>query len=142
MKITNTKDKISKQNKNYLRIIDANLNRLKEGIRVVEDILRYYYNAKDVARAFKKLRHNAKINKYKKLINSRDSINDVLKKTQKSEFKRKNIKHILVANTKRAEESSRVLEELTKLISNKTSERFKNIRYKLYELEKRLLKYE
>ena len=122
---------------NHIRIIDANLNRLKEGIRVVEDILRYYYNDKTLARELKTLRHKAKIKQYKKLLKSRDSINDVLKQTQKSELKRANIKHIIIANIKRAQESARVLEELGKLISNKTSERFKTIRYKTYEIEKK-----
>ncbi len=35
--------------KNTLRLIDANLNRLREGIRVVEDIFRYVYNDKETS---------------------------------------------------------------------------------------------
>ena len=41
----------------------------------------------------------------------------------------------LIANFKRAQESSRVLEEFTKLTSIKDSENFKYIRYELYNLE-------
>ena len=33
-------------NSSLYRVIDANLNRLKEGIRVIEDIFRYIYNNK------------------------------------------------------------------------------------------------
>ena len=44
-------------NENYLRLIDANLNRLREGIRVVEDIFRYVYNDKQTALKLKELRH-------------------------------------------------------------------------------------
>ncbi|MCK4974454.1 MAG: thiamine-phosphate pyrophosphorylase, partial [Sulfurimonas sp.] len=43
------------------RVIDANLNRLKEGIRVVEDILRYRDNNKELSSKLKLLRHKAKI---------------------------------------------------------------------------------
>ena len=42
---------------------------------------------------------------------------------------------ILIANFKRAQESSRVLEEFCKLISIEDSETFKYIRYELYNLE-------
>jgi len=33
-------------NSENLRLLDANLNRLREGIRVVEDIYRYIFNDK------------------------------------------------------------------------------------------------
>jgi thiamine-phosphate pyrophosphorylase len=49
---------------------------------------------------------------------------------------RTNIKDILIANYKRAQESARVLEEITKIWSGELAERFKNIRYELYALEK------
>lgn len=47
-------------NKNHLRLIDANLNRLREGIRVVEDIFRYIYNNKEISTKLKSLRHIAR----------------------------------------------------------------------------------
>jgi len=118
------------------RVIDANLNRLKEGIRVVEDILRYRDNNKELASQLKNLRHKAKIKEYKELLEYRDSINDVLKSSTKSEQNRTDIESIITANFKRAQESSRVLEELFKLSSIKYSENFKSIRYELYNLEK------
>lgn len=120
------------------RVIDANLNRLKEGIRVVEDILRYRDNNKELASQLKNLRHKAKIKEYKELLEYRDSINDVLKSSTKSEQNRTDIESIITANFKRAQESSRVLEELFKLSSIQHSENFKSIRYELYNLEKRV----
>ena len=42
-------------------MIDANLNRLKEGLRVVEDIKRYVFDDAEVAYKIKSLRHKAKI---------------------------------------------------------------------------------
>jgi thiamine-phosphate pyrophosphorylase len=122
--------------KKNLRLIDANLNRLAEGIRVVEDIFRYIFDDKTTASRLKTLRHKARIDIYIDLINSRDIKNDVLKTSTSSEQTRSDLQSILIANFKRAEESSRVLEEFCKLISSKDSENFKNIRYELYDIEK------
>ncbi len=118
------------------RVVDANLNRLKEGIRVVEDIMRYRDNNKELSVKLKQLRHIARIDENIELLKYRDSINDVLRPSMESELKRGDIISIIVANFKRAQESSRVLEELFKLYSNEYSEKFKHIRYELYDLEK------
>jgi len=121
------------------RVIDANINRLKEGIRVVEDILRYKDNNKELSSELKSLRHKAQIQETKELLKYRDSINDVLRPSTKSEQNRSNLEDILTANFKRAEESARVLEELYKLEDLKQSEIFKTIRYELYNLEKAVI---
>ena len=121
------------------RVIDANINRLKEGIRVVEDIMRYRDNNKDLSSKLKQLRHKAKVDETTELLQHRDSINDVLRPTIKSELNRTDIKSIILANFKRAEESSRVLEELFKLHNQEYSENFKYIRYELYNLEKEIV---
>lgn len=122
-----------------LRILDANLNRLREGIRVIEDILRYGFNHKDFALQLKNLRHRCKINNFESFLHSRDSQNDVLKPSTKQEQNRTNLKSIVVANFKRAQESARVLEEILKLSEVSKSEEFKEIRYTLYVLEKEIL---
>ena len=122
-------------NENYLRLIDANLNRLREGIRVVEDIFRYVYNDKQTALKLKELRHLSRLENYIELLETRDVKNDVLRSSIKSEQNRNDLYSILIANFKRAQESSRVLEEFTKLTSIKDSENFKYIRYELYNLE-------
>ena len=122
-----------------LRVVDANLNRLKEGIRVIEDIARYSYNNKTIASQLKKLRHQSNIGDTTALLHSRDSSNDVLRPTTKSEMNRATLEGIIIANYKRAQESSRVLEELYKLIDPTLSERFKTLRYELYTLEKEQL---
>lgn len=122
-------------NENYLRLIDANLNRLREGIRVVEDIFRYVYNDKQTAIKLKELRHLSRLENYIELLETRDVKNDVLRTSIKSEQNRTNLYSILIANFKRAQESARVLEEFCKLLSIKDSENFKYIRYELYNLE-------
>jgi len=129
---------MTKQN---LRLIDANLNRLREGIRVVEDIYRYIFNDKDISTKLKKLRHKSRISLYDELINSRDIQNDVLKISTSSEQNRTDLQSILIANFKRAQESSRVLEEFTKLMDVEISENFKSIRYELYHLEKSIIEH-
>ncbi|MDD5160709.1 MAG: thiamine-phosphate pyrophosphorylase [Sulfuricurvum sp.] len=122
-----------------LRVVDANLNRLKEGIRVIEDIARYVHNDKELATTLKKLRHLCRIEPIEELLASRDSVNDVLRPTMQSEMNRTDLRSIVIANYKRGQESSRVLEELYKIVEPALSEQFKQIRYELYTLEKKNL---
>ncbi len=118
------------------RLIDANLNRLKEGVRVIEDIARYLNDDTLLASKLKNIRHECKINNYIDIVKSRDSINDVLKSSTISEMQRADIDSILIANYKRTQESARVLEEVFKILDPTMSDKFKKIRYELYTLEK------
>ncbi len=122
-----------------LRVCDANLNRLKEGVRVVEDIARYKDDNKTLSLKLKELRHLAQVDDMKPFLQNRDSINDVLRQSTTSEMKRESLASIITANFKRAQESSRVLEELYKLVDPELSENFKYIRYSLYALEKEFI---
>ena len=100
------------------RLIDANLNRLREGIRVVEDIARYILNDLSLVNQLKTLRHRVRINNANlvdSLLQNRDIKNDILKKSTHSEIKRDSLRDIAMANFKRAQESARVLEEMFKL---------------------------
>ena len=126
-----------KNNPPLLRTIDANINRFKEGIRVVEDILRYEYDS-PLAKELKTIRHIT-LPDYEKFIKFRDSNNDILKSSIKTEQTRNSLKDIIVSNLKRAQESARVLEESFKLYDIIISEKFKDARYKLYSLEKEIL---
>ncbi len=119
------------------RVIDANLNRLKEGLRVVEDVRRYGFDDLALSKKIKTLRHKAKIPQ-KEFIKFRDAANDVLKPSLKEEQIRLNLDDLQTANIKRAQESARVLEECFKLVDVKISEIFKTIRYELYEIEKEI----
>ncbi len=133
-------------NRSVYRTIDANANRLTEGLRVCEDIARFVLLDKKKTRRFKSLRHSAfsavkKFDKEKKdLLKSRNSRKDVGKKTIKNEAQRKNVADIFRANIKRAEESARVLEEFSKLVNTRLSGRFKDMRFELYSLEKGIAK--
>lgn len=136
MKINSEEETQSPQT---LRIIDANLNRLREGIRVVEDICRYYKNSKELSLKLKNLRHLSRLKNYSELLTCRDILNDPLKETTKSEKSRNSLESIILSNIKRAQESSRVLEEILKLTDTDNAEKFKQIRYELYNLEKEIL---
>ena len=130
-----------KENKKVIRIIDANLNRAKEGLRVCEDVARFVLDEPALTRNYKKVRHQLStlLNGLSKdsliLTEARDIARDVGRKSTRLEFKRKNIKDVFYANSQRVKESIRVLEEFTKLTHQKKAEGFKKIRYKVYSLE-------
>jgi len=130
-------------NKKIYRLIDANLNRAKEGLRVIEDMLRFIADDKKLTAKTKIIRHAITgLIKQSNLIASdlilkeRQIIKDVGKKTTLTELKRENIVDIFMANAQRVKESVRVLEEFFKLSDGKTSLHFKKLRYKFYHLEK------
>ena len=118
------------------RLIDANLNRLKEAIRVIEDINRYIYDDGDLSSTLKQLRHKLQPAYDQNRLRYRDIENDVLKESITSELSRTSINDLIIANFSRAQESSRVLEESFKLIEPSLSELFKEVRYGLYAVEK------
>ena len=122
-----------------MRLIDANVNRCTEGLRVCEDITRFILNDGRLTSSFKSIRHGVKgeSKKILKLPKHRNVAEDVGKKTTTSERGRKNIKDVFLANACRAKESLRVLEEVSKLCDNKSSGKFKKLRFRTYELEKK-----
>lgn len=126
-----------------LRIIDVNLNRSQEGLRVCEDIVRFILNDRKMLRSFKSLRHKVGAlakRIYRKrplLLKSRNVKKDVGKITTYREGRRKNIGDVFRANIGRVKESLRVLEETSKLLDRRISQSFKTIRFRVYELEKK-----
>jgi len=124
------------------RIIDANINRAKEGLRVCEEIARFILNSHSLTAEFKKLRHRIDYlirqeGSFKNFIKCRDSLNDTGRLIYAQELKRKGCGDIFFANIQRAKESIRVLEEFSKLTHKSTAISFKRIRYAIYELEKK-----
>ncbi|MEW5895259.1 MAG: thiamine-phosphate pyrophosphorylase [Candidatus Omnitrophota bacterium] len=121
------------------RLLDANFNRAKEGLRVCEDVSRFAFNQRVVTRAFKEARHELtdlmKVLNWKEIIEARDIKKDIGKTSTASEMKRKNVEDILLANLQRVKESVRVLEEISKLMRKDAAERFKRLRYQIYYLE-------
>jgi thiamine-phosphate pyrophosphorylase len=126
-----------------LRVLDANYNRAKEGLRVCEDAARFLLDDRVLSAGFKQARHSlAEAMRPlgpRDIVVSRDIMGDVGKGTISSERKRKGVEDVFYANAQRVKESLRVLEEFVKIMSPESSERFKKLRYFAYELEKKVL---
>jgi len=131
--------------KNTYRILDANLNRAREGIRVTEEVARLYFDDAALSSKFKRLRHElTRVAKRsfdeKRLLTFRDSEKDVGADSMgELEKKRANLASIVQANLRRAQEATRVLEEFGKLINPDSAIAFKRIRFRLYKLEQQML---
>lgn len=123
-----------------LRVLDANFNRSKEALRVVEDIFRFVSENDALRKKARHLRHSLdEITKNKlflEAVSSRNSVYDLGKKTDVLELNRETSRDILYANLQRAKESVRVLEEFFKIISPHQVKLLKKIRYDIYSLEK------
>ena len=74
-----------------------------------------------------------------KVLEARHIQGDVGRGTSPSESKRKDIHAIFWANSQRIKESLRVLEEVAKLVDVKISLKLKALRYKVYELEQKVV---
>lgn len=124
------------------RIIDANINRAKEGLRVCEEVLRFIVCDRELTSRFKDARHtlDAVIAQYRadpRLLRERGSRTDVGRTIpSESELHRGDCRDIFFANLQRVKESVRVLEEFSKLIDIRCARRLKSLRYVVYELEK------
>jgi thiamine-phosphate pyrophosphorylase len=130
--------------KKVYRIIDANFNRAKEGLRVCEDIFRFLFNDPGATQEYKKIRHRLTVIigplRLGKLLQSRDIIRDVGKVTVRAEARRRNSGDVFYANSQRVKESIRVLEEFGKLVDPGCASELKRLRYRFYALEKNIAK--
>jgi hypothetical protein len=133
---------VPKIERKILRVIDANLNRVKEGLRVCEDTSRFILDSPVITAQFKDIRHRISAAlktlgwQARELLVSRDILRDVGTKTTRPELLRRDFRDVFSANIQRAKESVRVLEEFTKIYNQKAAGDFKNLRYRIYHLEK------
>jgi thiamine-phosphate pyrophosphorylase len=131
--------------KSINRILDANVNRAKEGLRVCEEIARFILNSNNLTSDFKKIRHRIHLickdlPATIRLLEYRESSRDVGRQIYINELKRKDYSDIFYANIQRVKESIRVLEEFSKLINKNIALKFKKIRYHIYGIEKKAAK--
>jgi len=124
------------------RIIDVNLNRASEGLRVVEDGLRLIFEDKELSSQIKRLRHKINVLRKdkefnRKLLEERNTDTDPGKPVNYDlTVTGKNFEDIILMNLKRAMESVRVIEEFLKSINNQSWKSYKEIRFALYDIEK------
>jgi thiamine-phosphate pyrophosphorylase len=136
--------KRSRAESGVLRILDANLNRSREGLRVCEDVTRFVLNSDALSRKIKSLRHGIASAmkglpaKPARLLGSRDPRGDVGRSSRLgTEMRRSGPLDIFMANMQRAKESLRVLEEFSKLVDRASAVKFQRLRFRAYEIEKK-----
>lgn len=129
-----------------LRIIDANLNRVGEGLRLLEDLARLLLNDATLTQQLKTMRHKLVTSDWsfnQKLLQSRDSESDVgINIEAPEQAEPKELPIMVVANARRVQEALRTLEELAKILDTTPkldSEKFKQARFSLYTIERALL---
>ncbi|WP_448588838.1 thiamine phosphate synthase [Thermodesulfobium sp.] len=119
------------------RVLDANRNRCIEGLRVVEDYLRFVQNDSVNASKIRNVRHEISEIFDLNIIISRNVSSDVGKNNFSSSYTELN--QVLKANLSRIKESLRVLEEFLRYKDIVISNRLRVIRFKFYEIERELL---
>jgi thiamine-phosphate pyrophosphorylase len=130
--------------KQTLRIIDANLNRIDESLRLLEDIARLILNDATLSKKLKTIRHNLEYVDFsfkKQLLQARQADSDVgadIKVPQ--QFEKRDLHSTIIANSHRIEQSLRVVEEMAKTPGIELdSDKFEKARFELYTIEKELV---
>jgi thiamine-phosphate pyrophosphorylase len=126
------------------RIIDANVNRAKEGLRVCEEIARFVLGSRQLTAEIKNIRHGldaaseAAGVSLRERLTSRNTRCDVGRTVHEGELSRTCQADIFYANIQRVKESLRVLEEFFKLLRPRAALKAKALRYRVYAVEKKI----
>lgn len=123
------------------RVLDANLNRSREALRVLEDHCRFVLADRFLTEQVKDARHAlAQIARRVPpalLLAGRETVRDVgTDVTSSGEYDRGSPAQVAVVNLKRLQESLRSLEEYGKLFGPELGRDFEALRYRTYTLEK------
>jgi thiamine-phosphate pyrophosphorylase len=125
------------------RILDANLDRAREGLRVIEEWCRFGLNNPQLAGECKQQRQELASWHTAELRAARDTLSDPgTELSHPQEEERAGIESLLQANFCRVQEALRVLEEYGKLYHPNMGKALKQMRYRIYTLESRLLGYQ
>ena len=122
------------------QIIDANLDRAREGLRVLEDWSRFGLGKEKYVERIKNFRQILGKNHLEVYKQSRNHIEDKCKGlTHQEQIKRKTPEQTISANSARVQEALRVIEEFSRLHNHELSKIASEIRYEIYTLEIELL---
>lgn len=122
------------------RILDANLDRAREGLRVIEEWCRFGLNDKTLTDRCKSLRQTLGQWHLPEFRAARDTPGDLgTTLTHPREAVRDSVAQVLQANLCRVEESLRVLEEYGKVHSPEMGAVMKQLRYQVYTLDSQLM---
>ena len=123
------------------QIIDANLDRAREGLRVLEDWARFGLGENDFVAKIKNFRQILGKNHLEVYKQSRNHIEDQCKGLiHKEQLKRSTPEKIISSNAGRVQEALRVIEEFSRQHNDKLSKIASEIRYEIYSLEIDLLR--
>lgn len=129
-----------KKSHQMFRLIDVNLDRIGEGLRLLEDIARFLLEDNEITSQLKSIRHelvSVDPSLRRCLLNARDADADIGR--GKEATTTRDAESLIAANSKRVEQSLRVVEELAKMPELKLdAETFKKARFDLYSIERRL----
>jgi thiamine-phosphate pyrophosphorylase len=123
------------------RILDANLNRAREAVRVVEDYCRFALDDRFLTHELKELRHAIGTIAGRLpaglLQSARETEHDVgASVTVQGEYDRASPAHVALVNLKRLQEALRSLEEFAKFVAPGFGREFETLRYRTYTLER------
>ncbi|MBI4227534.1 MAG: hypothetical protein HY600_04595 [Candidatus Omnitrophica bacterium] len=125
-----------------LRILDANLNRAREGLRVCEDVVRLGFNDPVLTARLKRLRHGVAAAArrlpvaWRTLLEARGVERDVGRRGgHLTSQRRGTVRSLFIVNAQRAKEALRVLEEGSRLIAPAVGRSFAQLRFRLYAIE-------
>jgi thiamine-phosphate pyrophosphorylase len=125
------------------RILDANLDRAREGLRVIEEWCRFGLNHSQLTEQCKHLRQELATWHTPELRAARNTPEDPgTELTHPQEETRDSIEQVLQVNFCRMEEALRVLEEYGKVYKPNMAAAVKQIRYQVYTLESSLMAYQ
>jgi len=123
------------------RIIDANFNRAREGLRIAEEFCRFILNNEPLSSRCKQIRHQlssavSKLN-IQRLVTARDTENDIGRGMEVADqMKRGGFEDCVTAGFARTTEALRVLAEAAATIDAAMAGTFEQLRYDCYILEK------
>ena len=124
------------------QILDANLDRAREGLRVLEDWARFGLGKEKYVEKIKNFRQILGKNHLEVYKLSRNHIEDKCKGlTHQEQINRKTSEQIVSSNSARVQEALRVIEEFSRLKNNELSKIASEIRYEIYTIEIVLLSY-
>ncbi|MEJ2640951.1 MAG: thiamine phosphate synthase [Desulfosarcinaceae bacterium] len=120
-----------------MRMLDANFNRVAEGLRVAEDIFRFCFDQGDLQARLKGVRHRLMVQAPAEGSERwRQALCDVGFRVEDAwEKDRNGTRDLLRANFKRAQQGLRCLEELFKLHRPSAAREIKALRYEVYDIE-------
>ncbi len=126
--------------RSLFRILDANLNRAREALRVLEDLARFHHDDRALAASLKDARHSLDVQARphaRAFLAARDSDADVGRDGDRAVAEPRPLASVAEANFKRAQEALRTIEEVAKGRFAPLSGAAQRLRYALYAAEKR-----